>query len=106
MLEKIGIVLICCCLPMLVIGAMIMVITWMLGSSLMVIVQYIIAVSVVIGLIGIMFLCIDLGIDLLGKEGDTMSIRALKRSIKKAIMKRKGYRHINKNISKMWRKEQ
>ena len=26
--------------------------------------------------------------------------------LKKAIMKRKGYRHINKNISKMWRKEQ
>lgn len=35
-----------------------------------------------------------------------MNIRTLKRSIKKAIMKRKGYRHINKNISKMWRKEQ
>lgn len=70
MLEKIGIVLMCCCLPMLVIGAMTLVITWMLGSSLMVIGQGIIAVSVVIGLIGIMFLCLDLGRYLLGKEDD------------------------------------
>lgn len=70
MLEKIGIVLMCCCLPMLVIGAMILVITWMLGSSLMVIGQGIIAVSVVIGLIGIMFVCLDLGKYLLGKEDD------------------------------------
>lgn len=67
MLEKIGIVLMCCCLPMLVIGAMTMVITWMLGSSLIVIGQGIIAVSVAIGLIGIMFLCIDLGIGLFMK---------------------------------------
>lgn len=70
MLEKIGIVLMCCCLPILAIGAMTLVITWMLGSSLIVIGQGIIAVSVVIGLIGIMFLCIDLGRHLLGKEGD------------------------------------
>lgn len=33
-----------------------------------------------------------------------MNIRTLKRSIKKALMKRQGYRHVNKNISKMWRK--
>lgn len=67
MLEKIGIVLMCCCLPILVIGAMTMVITWMLDSSLIIIGQGIIAVSVVIGLIGIMFLCIDLGIGLFVK---------------------------------------
>ena len=33
-----------------------------------------------------------------------MNIRTLKRRIKKAIMKRQGYKHVNKNISKMWRK--